>query len=150
VGSSLLATGWVVIDKWSNGAHPPGAHAHRVNERKNHQVEEEWKTRLPEQYRVLRQKARSARSPAMLEHEGQGAYRCAGCGEMLFQSDTMRFRLWVAGFYAPASTNVIAEAEDAVISWCARRCSARSTAAIWVMCLTMVRNHGTALLHQLR
>ena len=52
--------------------------------------DEEWRQKLsPAQYRVLREHGteRSGSSPLDRE-EGQGVYRCAGCGQPLFASDT--------------------------------------------------------------
>lgn len=51
--------------------------------------EQEWKDRLsPEQFEVLR---RSATEPAwsgkLLHVDGDGAFRCAGCGAELFSTD---------------------------------------------------------------
>lgn len=75
----------------------------------------EWKKQLtPEQYEVLRQKGTErAFTGAYWNTKDKGEYRCAGCGELLFVSDT-KFDSgcgWPS-FYAPAATNVITEAED--------------------------------------
>lgn len=76
---------------------------------------EEWKKELtPEQYRILREKGTErAFTGAYWNTKDQGTYRCAGCGEMLFESDTKYDSGcgWPS-FYAPASQTVIAEAED--------------------------------------
>src|SRR5690348_2352659 len=50
----------------------------------------EWKKQLtPEQYAVLRQKGTErAFTGAYWNTKDKGVYRCAGCGEVLFQSDT--------------------------------------------------------------
>lgn len=78
-------------------------------------TEEEWKRVLtPEQYRVLRQKGTErAFTGAYWNTKDKGIYRCAGCGEMLFESDTKYDSGcgWPS-FYAPATTNVISEADD--------------------------------------
>src|SRR5918996_690083 len=54
------------------------------------QTETEWKEKLtPEQYQVLRQGG--TESPFTGEYwdsKARGVYRCAGCGEKLFSSDT--------------------------------------------------------------
>lgn len=78
-------------------------------------TDEEWKKELtPEQYAVLRQKGTErAFTGAYWDTKEKGVYRCAGCGEVLFQSDT-KFDSgcgWPS-FYAPSSSNVVAEASD--------------------------------------
>ncbi len=52
--------------------------------------DEEWRARLtPEQYQVLRKHGteRAGTSPLNKEHR-PGVFRCAGCGQELFASDT--------------------------------------------------------------
>jgi peptide-methionine (R)-S-oxide reductase len=50
----------------------------------------DWKVKLsPEQYRVLRQcGTEPPYSGKYVHHKGQGTYVCAGCGNVLFRSDT--------------------------------------------------------------
>jgi peptide-methionine (R)-S-oxide reductase len=77
--------------------------------------ETEWKQQLTaEQYRVLRQKGTErAFTGEFWNHHEKGAYRCAGCGETLFTSET-KFDSgcgWPS-FYAPAATNGVAETDD--------------------------------------
>jgi peptide-methionine (R)-S-oxide reductase len=78
-------------------------------------TDEEWKKTLTsEQYYVLRQKGTErAFTGKYWNTKEAGTYKCAGCGEVLFQSDTKYDSGcgWPS-FYAPNSTNVIAEAED--------------------------------------
>jgi peptide-methionine (R)-S-oxide reductase len=52
--------------------------------------EEEWKNVLSEeQYRILRQKGTEPKfSGDLLEVDSDGVFRCAGCGQKLFDSDT--------------------------------------------------------------
>ena len=83
-----------------------------------HQItktDEEWKKELsPMQYAVLRQKGTErAFTGEYWNTKDKGDYRCAGCGELLFVSDT-KFDSgcgWPS-FYAPANSKVVAEAED--------------------------------------
>ena len=53
-------------------------------------TDEQWRRELtPEQYRVLREHGteRAGTSPLNKEHR-EGMFRCAGCGELLFDSNT--------------------------------------------------------------
>jgi len=52
--------------------------------------EEEWRRRLsPEQYRVLREGGTERAFTGLLwDNHEEGGYRCAACGEVLFDSDT--------------------------------------------------------------
>ena len=78
-------------------------------------TEAEWKKELtPEQYRVLRQKdtERPFTGQYWNAHDA-GIYRCAGCGLVLFSSDT-KFDSgcgWPS-FSAPAGTNVVVTNAD--------------------------------------
>lgn len=92
----------------------PSATEQNMNDKVT-KTDEEWKKALtPEQYAVLRQKGtETAFTGAYWNTKDKGTYRCAGCGEVLFQSDT-KFDSgcgWPS-FYAPNSTNVITEAAD--------------------------------------
>ena len=75
----------------------------------------EWRERLtPEQYRVLRQGGTEpAFSGELLHAKGSGQFRCAACGEPLFESDT-KFESgsgWPS-FTAPASDEAVSEHRD--------------------------------------
>jgi peptide-methionine (R)-S-oxide reductase len=90
-------------------AKPAGA------EEKVARTDEEWrKTLTPEQYRVLREKGTErAFTGAYWDTRTPGTYRCAGCGQVLFVSDS-KFDSgcgWPA-FSAPAETKAVEEARD--------------------------------------
>jgi peptide-methionine (R)-S-oxide reductase len=75
----------------------------------------EWREALsPEQYRVLRQKGTEAPFSGEYDHTFEpGSYHCAGCGAVLFESDTKYDSGcgWPA-FYAPANDDAIDEETD--------------------------------------
>jgi peptide-methionine (R)-S-oxide reductase len=79
----------------------------------------EWKAVLaPEQYRVMRQKGTERPfTGAYWDTDAAGEYRCAGCGTLLFESDT-KFDAgcgWPS-FYAPATDDhVRTEADDSML-----------------------------------
>lgn len=58
--------------------------------KRNIKTDEEWQQCLtPEQYRILRQKGTEAAfTGEYYEFEGDGVYKCAGCGKHLFDSAT--------------------------------------------------------------
>jgi len=75
----------------------------------------DWRQQLTaEQYRVLREKGTERPyTGEFWNTKDEGTYRCAGCGEVLFVSDT-KFDSgcgWPS-FYQPATTNDITEAHD--------------------------------------
>ena len=81
----------------------------------NKRSDAEWRDRLsPEQYRILRQAGTEPPgSGDLLGNKARGAYRCAGCGAMLFESDTKydSGSGWPS-FTAPAGSDAIEEKVD--------------------------------------
>lgn len=78
-------------------------------------TDEQWRERLtPEQYRILRQKGTErAFTGKYWDTKEEGVYACAGCGEVLFLSDT-KFDSgcgWPS-FFQPASEGKISEHAD--------------------------------------
>lgn len=78
-------------------------------------TESEWKEKLdPEQYQVLREGATErAFSGKYWDSKAQGIYRCAGCGEKLFASDT-KFEShsgWPS-FFKPMTDGIVDEESD--------------------------------------
>jgi peptide-methionine (R)-S-oxide reductase len=57
---------------------------------KNRMSNDEWRARLTaEQYRILREAGTEAPwTGELLNVKGAGEFRCAGCGELLFDSDS--------------------------------------------------------------
>lgn len=78
-------------------------------------TEEEWKAELtPEQYQVMRQKGTERPfTGVLLKNKGNGVYKCAGCEEELFASDT-KFDSGTGwpSFYEPLNTENVAEETD--------------------------------------
>jgi len=77
--------------------------------------EQQWRERLsPEQFSVCREKAtESAFSGAYWDHHERGAYRCAGCGALLFRSEE-KFDSGTGwpSFHSPAGAGSVAEEVD--------------------------------------
>ena len=78
-------------------------------------TEEQWKSKLtPEQYRILRQKGTEPPfTGTYWDEHSPGTYRCAGCGEVLFDAGTKydSGSGWPS-FYAPVDRSKIVEHED--------------------------------------
>ena len=79
------------------------------------QTESEWREKLsPEQYQILRQGGTErAFSGEFWDSKTEGTYRCAGCGEKLFTSDTKyeSHSGWPS-FFKPLAVGIIDEEED--------------------------------------
>jgi peptide-methionine (R)-S-oxide reductase len=77
--------------------------------------DEEWRARLtPERYDVLRRAGTErAFSGAYVDTEDPGVYRCAGCGSVLFRSDTKYHSGsgWPS-FTEPAANDAVTLRED--------------------------------------
>ncbi len=78
-------------------------------------TEDEWKKQLnPEQYRILRKKGTErAFTGAYWNNHEAGVYRCAGCGQALFTSET-KFDSGTGwpSFYEPVARGHVAEHDD--------------------------------------
>jgi peptide-methionine (R)-S-oxide reductase len=79
------------------------------------QTEAEWKEKLtPEQFQVLREGATErAFTGKYWDSKAEGTYRCAGCGEKLFASDTKyeSHSGWPS-FFQPLAEGIIDEEVD--------------------------------------
>ena len=81
-------------------------------------TEEEWRAALtPEQYRVLREEGTErAFTGALWNNHDAGLYRCAGCGQPLFSSET-KFESGTGwpSFWEPVDPQVVGTRRD--VSW---------------------------------
>jgi peptide-methionine (R)-S-oxide reductase len=79
----------------------------------------DWKSKLtPEQYRVLRKKGTETPGTGQLLHNDKtGEYACAGCGTVLFTSDT-KYESTIPGligwpsFADPADSDAVIQQDD--------------------------------------
>ena len=119
MSAALLAAGCgssPVTNPIANAStNPPSKTANPTPSHTVMKTDEEWKKQLtPEQYRVLREKGTErAFTGAYWNTKDPGVYRCAGCGEILFASDT-KFDSgcgWPS-FYAPTNSTVVAKQTD--------------------------------------
>jgi peptide-methionine (R)-S-oxide reductase len=82
---------------------------------KVHKTDEEWRAELgPEQYEVLRRKGTERPFTGELNaNKAGGAYRCAGCGAELFQSDA-KFDSGTGwpSFWQPSAPEAVSTEED--------------------------------------
>jgi len=100
-----------------------------MGDRKIQKSDEEWKRQLdPESYRILRRAGTErAFTGKYWDHHGQGTYRCAGCGEPLFRSDT-KFESgsgWPS-FTEPVDGESVEEHEDRSLGMVRTEVSCRS------------------------
>lgn len=87
-----------------------------MSDRKHDKSDEEWKRQLdPDTYRILRQAGTERPFTGEYnDHKGDGLYRCAGCGEPLFDSNA-KFDSgsgWPS-FTAPSDSQAVEEQTDA-------------------------------------
>jgi|SRR5581483_3459186 len=79
------------------------------------QSEDEWRKKLSkEQYAILRQKSTEAPFSGQLLHNSKsGEYRCAACGQVIFNSDT-KFDSGTGwpSFYEPVNKKAVKLVED--------------------------------------
>lgn len=77
--------------------------------------EDQWRERLtPDQYRILREAGTERAFTGEYEkNKADGEYRCAGCGQLLFTSDTKydSGSGWPS-YYQPASSDAVEEHSD--------------------------------------
>jgi len=83
--------------------------------KKIERTEEEWLRLLtPEQYHVLREKGTERPfTGAYNDFKGEGVFKCAGCGQVLFDAATKyNSRSGWPSFFAPADAKAIDEHRD--------------------------------------
>jgi peptide-methionine (R)-S-oxide reductase len=85
------------------------------SKRKVDKTEDQWRKELtPDQYRIMREKGTErAFTGVYVDNHDRGMYRCAACGEPLFESDT-KFDSgsgWPS-FFKPLSKDAVETEED--------------------------------------
>jgi peptide-methionine (R)-S-oxide reductase len=79
------------------------------------ETDAEWRERLTDEaYEILRERGTEARfSGEYVDHQGDGVYKCAGCGEVLFEGETKYDSGcgWPA-FYAAEEGKVVRKEDD--------------------------------------
>jgi peptide-methionine (R)-S-oxide reductase len=94
---------------------PAHAAVHNIAMQKLTKSDVEWAQELtPEQYRVLREKGTErAFTGVYWDEHRPGVYKCAGCGNELFSSDTKYdSRSGWPSFFAPAADAAVEEETD--------------------------------------
>jgi peptide-methionine (R)-S-oxide reductase len=86
-----------------------------MSDRKIEKTDAQWRAELtPEQYKVMREKGTErAFTGAYVDNHAKGMYKCAACGEPLFDSDT-KFDSgsgWPS-FFKPLSPDAVETGED--------------------------------------
>jgi peptide-methionine (R)-S-oxide reductase len=86
-----------------------------MSDRKIEKTDAQWRAELtPEQYKVMREKGTErAFTGAYVDNHAKGMYKCAACGEPLFDSDT-KFDSgsgWPS-FFKPLSPDAVETEED--------------------------------------
>ena len=85
-------------------------------------TEEAWKEKLSaEQFRVLRRRGTEpANSGTYLNHQGDGIYACAGCGQPLYDSKTKYDACGWPSFYDAIPGAIVTRNDGAVEAICSR------------------------------